>query len=281
MTSALVGALALATAVLAAAVAIAQPRRLGRAIAFAHPDAAALADVGWPHGVRRWETIRAAAVACVAIGALALSLPVVAAGIAAPLPSIWVRVRAEAARDRARRTLSRTLVTIGSALRSGLALPEALRRAADSTGDALAARPILVALRAFDLGAGLDAGLTAAAASVRDERTRSALASLALGIAERLPRERTADLVAALADRASFDERLEEEVRARAAGARQQQRLLAVLVPVLAAYLALTMPILRDALASDLGRSVLIPAGIVFETAGLVLGRRIVRATLG
>lgn len=280
MTIGLVGALAIATAAVALVLGLSLRDVLPRSVALPHPDAAALLDAGWTRGLRRWEALRAGAVAAALVVAGALGMPLAVAAFAGLVPSLWVRLRAEAARDRARRALARIVATTESALRSGLSLPDALRRACEASGDRLAARPLLEALRAFDLGASLDAALTAKAGRCRDERARVVLGSLALGIAERLPRERLADLLAAVGDRASFEERLDDEVRARAAGARQQQRLLAALVPAIAAYLAFTMPTLGATLGTDLGRYVLIPAAAALEVVGIVLGRRIIRGAL-
>lgn len=281
MTVAVVGALALATAAVALVLGLsaAQDIRPPR-ISFPHPDAAALADTGWTGGIRRWEAVRALIATGALVVAVALGLPVASVALAAAVPSVWIRLRAEAARDRARRALARMLTTTEAALRSGISLPEALRRAAEASDDRLASRPLSHALEAFELGASLDTALVAAARASCDDRASLALGTLALGIAERLPRERLADLLAVMAERAAFEERLDEEVRARAAGARQQQRLLALLVPALALYLALTMPTLATTLASDLGRYVLIPVAVVLEASGIVLGRRVVREAL-
>lgn len=280
MSIGLVGALAAATTAVALVLAFTLRDATPRPFGLAHPDAEALVDAGWTHGLRRWETIRAAVAVTALLAAIPLGIPIAIASVALVAPSIWVRVRAEAARDRARRSFGRILASTESALRSGLALPDALRRGTEASGDALAARPLSEALRAFDLGASLDTALTAAAQRCRDDRARVAIGALALGIAERLPRERQADLLAAVADRVSFEERLDDEVRARASGARQQQRLLALVVPALALYLAVTMPTLGATLGSDLGRFVLIPAAVALEVAGIVLGRRVVRGAL-
>lgn len=272
------GTLAAATA--AAAVALLVPLR-GVALTGArvpHPEAASLADAGWQGGIVGWEAARCGAIAACGVAAIALGLPLALAAAAAAAPSVWIRFRAEAARDRARRAFGRILAMTESGSRAGLSLPEALRRAADAVGDPLASRPLLETLRAFDLGASLDAALTLAAGRTADEHARVALGSIAVGVAEQLPRERLADLVASVAERAEFEQRLADEVRARAAGARQQQSLLAVVVPAIAAYLALTMPALASTLGSDLGRFVLIPAAACLELGGILIGRRIVRA---
>lgn len=276
MTGSLVGALALATAVVALVLGLSLREATPPRFALPHPDASALRDAGWKGGLRRWEALRAALVAGAALTAAVLGVPVAVALLAGLSPSVWIRLRAEAARDRARRALGRILATTEGALRSGVSLPDALRRASEAGGDTLASRPFADAVRAFDLGASLDAALLAAAEVSGDRRLRLALGTIALGIAERLPRERLADLLAIVADRTSFEERLDDEVRARAAGARQQQRLLAALVPALAAYLTFTMPTLAGTLGSDLGRFVLIPAAVILEVTGIVLGRRVV-----
>jgi Flp pilus assembly protein TadB len=249
--------------------------------AFAHPDAGSLEDAGWRAGVRRWEGVRAAAMAVSATAALALGLPIVLAVVTGVLPSVWIRVRAEGVRERARRCVGGMVVSAEAALRAGSSLPAALARAADGASEPIAARPLRDALHAFDLGAGLDIALLSAAERARDRRSELVLTTLALGIAERLPRERLADLLGALGERIAFEERLEEEVRARAAGARQQQWLLTALVPGIALYLALTMPALAATLGTDLGRFVLIPLAAALEVGGILLGRRVIRAGLG
>jgi Flp pilus assembly protein TadB len=66
--------------------------------------------------------------------------------------------------------------------------------------------------------------------------------------------------------------------RARSSGARTQSYLLAAIVPGLALYLVATMPGLGGTLESPLGRFVLVPLAAGLELAGIVLGRRIVRA---
>ena len=271
----LVGALAATAAVLAIAL---MPRsgalKLPR---LDDPDAAFLTDAGWSRGIARWEALRAAA----AIGGI-----VVAAGAGVPwpigaaaglLPSGAARLRAQAARDRARDAFAELLLAAHALLRSGVPLPETLRRACAGCADRIARRPFDIALARFDLGAPLDEAMRAAASGAADSRTAGALHTLALGVAERLPIDRAAALVEALAERAIHERRLDAEVRARAAGVRTQMYLLAAVVPCLAAYLVLTMPGLGATLASPLGRMVLVPLAALLEIAGIVLGRRIVR----
>ncbi len=274
------GALALATCVLALSCIPLASGPLPTRLAFTHPDARALEDAGWSRGLVRWEALRVGIAAMAGVGGALLGAPAALAVVALAAPSVWIRLRAEAARDRARRSLGTIVATAEAGLRSGTSLPDALRRAADASGDDLATRPVREALRAFDLGAALDVTLAAAADRAREPRSRLALGTLALGIGERLPRERLADLLAALSERIAFEQQLEDEVHARAAGARQQQRLLAALVPGLALYLALTMPMLSATLATDLGRFVLIPIAAALEVAGIVLGRRVVGGAL-
>jgi len=276
----LVGALAAATAAAAAAVALCGPREVPAVGAPVHPDADALGDAGWRHGLIRWEALRCAAVTAAALLTAFAAVPAAVIPLAAVAPSVWVRTRAQQARDRARREHARLLVAIASALRSGLSLPDALRRAARDAPDGLSARALRAALRSFDLGAGLDRSLLEASGVAPDDLERVALGTLALGVAERLPRERLAALVEAVSDRAAFALRLDDEVRARTSGARQQQRLLALLVPALALYLSVTMPSLAATLASDLGRFVLVPAAAMLEVGGILLGGRIVRGAM-
>lgn len=279
MSFGLAGALAAATA--AAALVLARASRGGDThVALPHPDRSALAEAGWTGGLRRWEALRAAAAVSGLAAAVGMGAPVALVPLAGLAPSVWIHVRAAAARERARGAVLPLLVAAEAALRSGTSLPDAVRRACAAVPDPIAARPFVAALRAFDLGASLEAALTASAAAARDQRSRTALGTLALGIAERLPRERLADLLAAVTDRLAFEDSVSTEVRARAAGARQQQWLIAFLVPAIALYLALTMPTLGTTLGSDLGRHVLVPAAAALEVGGIVLSRRIVLSAI-
>ena len=275
MTFATLGALAAAAAVVAVGVLpLGFTLRIGP---ISHPDGAALAAAGWRHGSARWEGLRLAlAVAGVAISTAAGLTPII--GVFAAIgPSIVVRLRAEAARDRARSAVAQLLMTAHATLRSGVPLPEALRRASAGCGDALARRPIELALKRFDLGDPLDASIRESARAASDHGSAEMLHTLALGISERLPVERAASLLEALVDRAVHEQRMDAEVRARSSGARTQSYLLAAVVPGLALYLVVTMPGLGDTLASPLGRFVLVPLAIGLELAGIVIGRRIVR----
>jgi Flp pilus assembly protein TadB len=247
-----------------------------------HPDGGALDDVNWRRPIWQWEALRAAVVVA---GALLLSgtpLPtVVLLSAAALAPSLLVRSRAAAIRWEARLATTRLLRSTEAALRSGASVPEALRRACDAaTEGRLARRPFVEALRAFDLGAPLDQALGAAACRATDPRSRIAFETLAMGIASRLPYDRAGILVAAVADRLAFEERLDEEVRARTAGLRSQVVLLALVVPAIASYLAFTVPSLGTTLGQPIGRFVLIPAAIALEIVGLIVSRRAVDGAL-
>jgi Flp pilus assembly protein TadB len=275
VTAALVGALALGAAVLAIGMLPllgSWVPRLGR-----HPDETALADAGWRLGIPRWEGLRVLmVVAGVALAhALAIFPPTGAAlGLA---PSIVARLRAQAARDRARASVAQLLLSAHAMLRSGIALPEALRRAASGCEDRLARRPFEVAIERFDLGDALDDAIRGAVAGSADRRLVATFHTLALGVTERLPIERAASLLEAMAERAVHDERLDAEIRARTAGVRVQSYLLAAVVPALALYLVATMPGLGATLGTVLGRTVLVPGAGVLEIAGIVVSRRIVR----
>jgi Flp pilus assembly protein TadB len=244
---------------------------------FRHPDRAALREAGWAHGFARWEGIRVASAAGGALIAGSLGLPPIVGAFAAVGPSIVIRVRAEAARDRARFAVAQLLVRAHAMLRSGVALPEALRRATTACDDILARRPFELAITRFDLGDPLDASIRDSVGAAPDHRSAVMLHTLALGISERLPIERAASLLESLADRATHEQRLEAEVRARSSGARTQSYLLAAVVPGLALYLVATLPGLGATLSSPLGRFVLVPLALVLELAGILLGRRIVR----
>jgi tight adherence protein B len=243
-----------------------------------HPDRAALFDAGWRHGLGRWEALRAAAVVSGAALGAALGVPALAGVVVGIVPSVVIRLRAEAARDRARGAVARILVDAHAMLRSGVAFPDALRRAAAGCEDRLARRPFEIAIERFDLGDALDDAIRGTVAPSMDRRLVATLHTLALGVSERLPIQRAASLVEAIAERAVHDDRLDAELRARTAGIRVQSYVLAALVPCLALYLVATMPGLAATLSTTLGRTVLIPAAVVLEVGGIVVSRRIVRA---
>ena len=271
----IVGALAVAVAVVALVVLpLGVAWRVGP---IRHPDGVALADAGWTHGCARWEALRFASVVTGAAVANVFGLAPILGLLAGIGPSIVIRFRAEVARDRARSAVAQLLVAAHAMLRSGVSLPEALRRASAGCDDLLARRPFEVAITRFDLGDPLDVSIRESAMAAPDRRSVEMLHTLALGIAERLPIERAASLLEALADRAVHEQRLLAEVRARSAGARTQSYLLAAIVPVLALYLVATMPGLGGTLGSPLGRFVLVPLAICLEVAGIIFGRRIVR----
>jgi Flp pilus assembly protein TadB len=252
------------------------------AVRVGHPDRRALDDANWRQPLWRWEALRAGCILAGAVLSLATPLPLVLiAAAAAFLPSIVVRTRAGAARRRARLATTHLLRATEAALRSGASLPEALRRACGaSSEDRLARRPFVDALRAFDLGAPLDQALRASVLGATDPRSRIALEALAMGIASRLPYDRAGVLVAAVADRLAFEERLDEEICARTAGLRSQVVLLALVVPALAAYLALTVPSLAATLGEPMGRYVLIPAALGLELIGLFVSRRAIKGVV-
>lgn len=181
-------------------------------------------------------------------------------------------------RDRVRAAAGATAVLQGThaALRSGLPIALALRAALVAV-DQPAREPFESALRAFDLNASLGEALRDVAAQTRDRRLVLALEALALVASEQLPAARAASIVAGVADRLAFEERLLAEVRARSSGLRAQIVLLALLVPAIALYLVLTLPGLGATLATPLGARVLVPAAIAFETLGIVASRAIVR----
>ena len=280
MTLALEGALACALAVTSLALAPAF-RAPVLAKPIAHPDRDALRDAGWTRSLLIWEATRAGATLLALVIAVALSLPPIPAMVAGAIaPSMAARMRADRAGRRARGATTRMLRVTEAALRSNAGVPEALRRAIGGTEDRLAVRPFAAALRAFDLGAPLDDALRRAAGATADPRVRVALDTLALGIASRLPGERAGALVAAVADRLAFHERLEEDVRARTNGLQLQVILLAGLVPALTIYLSYTVPSLGSTLGSSLGKLVLIPAAVLLEAVGILASRRAVNGVL-
>jgi Flp pilus assembly protein TadB len=277
MSFAAAGALAAALAV-SCAVLAPFSRRVSPVIHLGHPDRRELDDANWRRPIWQWESLRAGCILASAMLSFATPVPLVGALAAGALaPSLLVRSRAGATRWQARLATTHLLRATEAALRSGASLPEALRRACGAaTEDRLARRPFVDALRAFDLGAPLDQALRAAAQRAPDPRSRIALETLAMGIAWRLPYDRAGILVAAVADRLAFEERLDEEIRARTAGLRSQVILLALVVPAIAAYLALTVPSLAATLGQPIGRFVLIPAAAALEVIGLIASRRAV-----
>lgn len=274
----MVGALNLAAAILALGLLpVAARWRLPR---WGHPDRSALRDSGLRLSLGQWELLRlAAAVIGLIVGALA-GLPVPGAAVFAIAPSAVARVRAGAARERARGALAPLLLATYASLRSGLSLPEALRRAVTACDDAIARRPFDGLLARFDLGDPLDAALELEASRSGDIRVSEAMQTLALGVSERMPVDRAASLLTAVADVVRYDDEVASEVRARSAGIRVQLYLLAAVVPILSAYLLATMPGLAATLGGTLGRTVLVPGAVFLEVAGIVVSRRIIRSVV-
>lgn len=279
MSSAVIGSVSLAAAILA--VGLLPFSRRWRIAVPPHPDRPALRDAGWRGSLTRWEAVRAAAtLSGLVLGSLAgAALP--AAAICGAMPSLIVRARSAAAHGRARSALGPLLVATHAALRSGLALPEALRRAVAGCEDAIARRPFEEALTRFDLGDPLDVALAFGASQARDPRVADAMHTLALGVSQRLPVDRAAALLLAVTEHVRHEEGLENEVHARTAGIRLQLYILSAVVPTLAVYLVATMPGLAATLGSPLGRTVLLPAAAGLEIAGVVVSRRIIRSVSG
>jgi hypothetical protein len=268
------GALAAALAVMCALLVPLADRPIPR---LSHPDARALADAGWRRPLWQWEGVRGAVtLVLLLVVAPAIGQSALAAALGLVGPSILIRLRAETAARRARIATTRLLRGTEAVLRSGGGLAEALRRGVDASEDRLARRPFAEAVRAFDLGAPLDEALRSAASGTRDRRARMALESLAIGVTLRLPGDRAGVLVAAVTDRLAFEERLDEEIRARTSGLRSQVLLLAAVVPGIAAYLAATIPSLGVTLSAPIGRTILVPAAIALELIGIVASRRAV-----
>lgn len=275
MSVVVAGALAVALSVSCVIFAPFARGRSTSAVGIAHPDAWELDLVNWRRSLWQWEALRAASVAACVLVSFATPLPLVPlVALGALAPSILLRSRGAAVRWRARLATTHLLRATEAAVRSGASLPESLRRAAEGSDDRLAVRPFIEALRAFDLGAPLDQALRASALVASDSRSRTALETIAMGITSRLPYDRAGVLVSAVADRLSFEERLEEEVRARTGGLRAQVILLALLVPIIAVYLALTVPSLAATLEQPIGRFLLIPAALTLEVLGLIASGR-------
>jgi len=238
-----------------------------------HPERSVLREAGWTRSLLTWECVRVAAIICgltvaSAVGATPLGL------IGAVVPSIVARTLAARRRDeRARQTIALLQMTLAG-LRSGAGLTEALRLASAS-GPEVDFGPFAAALRAFDLGAPLDAALRDVRGRTRDHRLIVGLDALSLCIAEQLPASRCVTLIASTIDRLLFEQRIVEDVRARTSGLRLQIVLLAALVPGLALYLALTVPGMAETLATPLGRFVLLPVAAILEVIGILASRRV------
>ena len=238
-----------------------------------HPERSVLREAGWTSSLRTWESVRVITIICSlalasTVGATPLGL------IGAVVPSIVARTLAARRRDeRARQTVALLQMTLAG-LRSGAGLTEALRLASAS-GPEVDFGPFAAAVRAFDLGAPLDAALRDARGRTRDHRLVVGLDALSLCVAEQLPASRCVTLIASTIDRLLFEQRIGDDVRARTSGLRLQIALLAALVPGLALYLALTVPGMAETLATPLGRFVLLPLAAILEVVGVLASRRV------
>ena len=238
-----------------------------------HPERSILREAGWSRSLLTWESVRVVTI----ISGLALASTVGATPlglIGAVVPSIVARTLAARRRDeRARQTVALLQMTLAG-LRSGAGLTEALRLASTS-GPEVDFGPFAGALRAFDLGAPLDAALRDARGRTRDHRVVVGLDALSLCVAQQLPASRCVTLIASTIDRLLFEQRVADDVRARTSGLRVQIVLLAALVPGLALYLALTVPGMGETLGTPLGRFVLLPLAAALEVIGILASRRV------
>lgn len=242
-----------------------------------HPEGGRLRDAGWRWSAIRWEVLRLGAAGVAALIALSLALDqATAVGVGALAPSIALRLRSDARRERAGRKAIDQLRTVRAALTSGASLVEAVQRGAVSVTDAIASRALLQVVREFSVGASLSDALRGSAAAA-PPRLRPALRTLAIGVEERLPVPQLALLAGAVLERLEFDEQLEMEVRARVSGLQLQIWGTAAIVPALAVYLAATVPLVGETLRSDLGTRLLVPAAALLEVVGIALARRAAR----
>src|ERR1700694_2733454 len=143
---------------------------LGSAVGVGHRNGRRLHDANWRRPLWQWESLRAGCMVAGAMLSIATPLPLPGLLVAAALaPSFVARSQAAGARWRARHATPHLLRATEAALRSGAALPEALRRACGAaTEDRLGRRPFVDARRAFDLGAPLDHALQASADRAND-----------------------------------------------------------------------------------------------------------------
>lgn len=201
-----------------------------------------------------------------------------AAHPSSPVPELVIRYLGRRTRP-ATGSATNVLQATHAAMRSGMPLVPALGVALERMHPSRRA-PFDDVLRAFEMNADLEACFALAKARTSDRRTWLALDALALLATGELSAARGAALIASVADRLSFEQRLSDEVVARTASVRAQIVILALLVPALAAYLVMTMPGLAATLGTPLGRFVLVPTALVFEIAGIVLSRAIVRGVM-
>jgi len=205
---------------------------------------------------------------------LVLALPPVVA-----LPPVSAGRRRIFARRRDRVAVARALDVLRAtqvSLRSGVPLALALRSAVSVT-PSLKDDPFVHVARAIELNAPLAIAAHDMSRHPADRRVAIALQGIALAAAEQLPASRCAPLIGSVADRIAHEQRLLDEVAARASGVRGQILLLALLVPGITLYLLMTLPGLGETLATPLCRFVLIPLAAGLELAGIVASRAIVR----
>lgn len=271
----LLGAIACAVSVWLAAAAVLAPS--APRTRWPHPEGDRLRDAGWRWAAIRWEAARLCFGSAAASVAWAAGLdPATALALGLLAPTLVLRARSDACRERAGHKALDQLRAVRAALASGASLAEAIRRGVASVTDDIASRPLRQVLREFSVGASLSDALRGAASEAQ-ARLRPALLTLAIGVEERLPVPQLCQLVGAVVERLSFDEQLEAEVRARTSGVQLQIWGMAAIVPALALYLAGTVPIVGETLRSDLGTHVLIPAAAALELMGIALARRAAR----
>lgn len=228
--------------------------------------------VPFPSAPRRPDVALALAGAALGVGvAVAVGMPIL--GLAGALVPGWWRARArEAARAEADASAIPALEALVAASRAGTLLPDALALAASYARGDLGHR-LEVALARMRLGASPAESLAEARAG-GSGRVDDLLADLAYCARMRLGAETAASYLEDVLGARRFARELASDLHARTAGQRFQIWLLAGVVPLLALYLAAMSPTLAEQLASPLGRTVLVPAGIAFEIGGIVASRR-------
>jgi Flp pilus assembly protein TadB len=190
------------------------------------------------------------------------------------VPLCWRAHTRSTARARSDASIVATLESVVAASRSGIVLPEALTIATASASGDLLSR-LVDAVRHIRLGAS-PADALGRVSDGATEQVWRLIRDLELCARSRFDTAQTAVFLEDALTARRFARELRSDVRARTAGARFQIWLLAALVPGLALYLSAMSPTLAEQLMSPLGRYFLIPAGLLFETAGVLVSNRIV-----
>lgn len=194
------------------------------------------------------------------------------------IPRVYVRylINIQAARNE--REAPKLLQALLANLSAGSTYLEALRAARDACRERWIREDLDYLVQEFLLGVPLADSIVQVRRRTRSPNLALVWDNLAICVANQVSTQKAKVLLLEISSTLQFNVQLASEVRARTSGQRAQIWLLALIVPALFFYLRLLNPDFLDILDTTLlGRYVLLPAAAFLEVLGIVLSFRLVR----